>query len=173
MNTKKQLLYKNIICYIKMPKRKYITYKKRRYLHKTIRRKQRGGNNNDLHFDASKIHPASIIGDKKFNINKSLIHGVGVFAKKNIEINEVIHCAIHMLKHPNKEGHLFKITDDFGRYINHSSLSANSELIKLSDGDYHLIAIKYIPKDSEILVDYDGKTIPSFIHGSKPHYKPG
>jgi SET domain-containing protein len=155
-----------------MPKRKNITYKNRRYLRKTIRRKQRGGSNIDLHFDASKIHPASIIFDKKFTIKKSSIHGVGVFAKKNIEINEVIHCAIHMLKQPNKEGHLFKITDDFGKYINHSTLNANTELMKLSDGDYHLTAIKYIPKDTEILVDYDGKNIPSFIHGSKPHYKP-
>lgn len=156
-----------------MPKRKNITYKKRRYLHKTIKRKQRGGNNIDLLFDASKIHPASIILDKKFTIKKSSIHGVGVFAKKNIEVNEIIHCVIHMLKQPNKEGHLFKITDDFGKYINHSSLNANSELIKLSDGNYHLTATKYIPKDTEILVDYDGKNMPSFIHGSKPHYKPG
>jgi len=132
------------------------TYKKRPVIHKT----QHGGN--VFIFDAAKIHPASINLGNKFVILPSTIHGVGVFANKNIDKNEIIHCAIH----------INKITDDFGVYINHSSLNDNAELIKLSDGDYYVIANKFIPKNSEILVNYDGKTIPPFIAGSKPNYKP-
>jgi len=154
-----------------MSKKKKNTYKKRRYLHKTAKRTQGGGTK--LPFDASKIHPAALILDKKFSIKKSSVHGVGAFAAKPIAVNEVIHCAIHTLSQPNKEGYLFNITDDFGRYINHSSAKPNAELIKLHDGNYYVMATNYIPKDAEILVNYDDKKLPSFIKGSMPHYKPG
>ena len=76
-----------------------------------------------------------------------------------------------MLKHPSSSQHLFKITPEFGVYLNHSSLKDN-ELIKLSDGDYYIIATKFIPYNTEILINYDGKNIPPFITDSKPHYKP-
>jgi len=137
------------------------TYKNRPLMRKTTMHKTQHGGNVFI-FDAAKIHPASINLGNKFVILPSTIHGVGVFANKNIDKNEIIHCAIH----------INKITDDFGVYINHSSLNDNAELIKLSDGDYYVIANKFIPKNTEILVNYDGKTIPPFIAGSKPNYKP-
>ena len=38
--------------------------------------------------------------------------------------------------------------------------------------EYNFLVDKFIPKNTEILVNYDGKTIPPFIAGSKPNYKP-
>lgn len=159
------------------------TYKKRQLLrkpHKKISKKrhQRGGNTKTIVddaapiYDASKIHPASLHLDKKFLIKPSSVHGLGVFANKNIEKNEIIHRSIHMLKHPSSSQHLFKITPEFGVYLNHSSLKDNTELIKLNDGDYYIIATKFIPYNTEILINYDGKNLPPFIDGSKLHYKP-
>ena len=66
----------------------------------------------------------------------------------------------------------FKLSADDIYNVNHSSLKDNVKLIKLSDGDYYIIATKFIPYNTEILINYDGKTIPSFIDGSKSHYKP-
>ena len=117
-------------------------------------------------YDASKINPASIILPKKFFKKKSPIHGIGIFAKETLHKNEIIDCAIIM------QGGGFYITADFGMLINHSSLKDNTDLVKLHDGNYYLRATKRISKNSEILSDYDGKTIPSFIEGSKPNYKP-
>jgi hypothetical protein len=57
-----------------MPKL-YKTYKKKRgNFRKSIKRKQRGGNKEFI-FDAAKIHPASLLLDKKFIIKKSSIDG--------------------------------------------------------------------------------------------------
>ena len=157
----------------KYKSRKYI--KRNNKFRKTIRYSKRVKVGGQHAFDASKSHPASLNLDKKstfkkFTVKKSTIHGLGVFANKNIEKNEIIHCAIKLLDHPDKNGNTYKITNDFGVLINHSSLKDNTELIKLKDG-YYLIATKYIPKNTEILVNYDGKTIPDFIQGSKAHYK--
>jgi hypothetical protein len=126
-------------------------------------------------FDASKSHPAYLNLDKKstvkkFTVKNSTIHGVGVFANKNIERNEIIDCAIKLVNKPDKKGKTYEVTHDFGGLINHSSLKDNTDLIKLKDG-YYLTATKYIPKNTEMLINYDGKTIPDFIKGSKPHYK--
>jgi hypothetical protein len=117
-------------------------------------------------YDASKINPASIILSKKFFQKKSPIHGVGIFAKETLHKNDIIDCAI--IIHDGG----FYITADFGMLINHSSLKGNTDLVKLHDGNYYLRATKRISKNRELLSDYDGKTIPSFIEGSKPNYKP-
>ena len=118
-------------------------------------------------YDPAKINPASIILIKKFFQKKSPIHGIGIFAKENIHKNEIIACALIM-----HEGGQFSITADFGAFVNHSRLKSNTDLVKLPDGNYYSRATKNISKNSELLADYDGKTIPSFIEGSKPNYKP-
>ena len=97
---------------------------------------------------------------KNYVVKKSPIHGVGIFAKKDLKPNEIVDCAIN-----NKN----IITPHFGRLINHSSHSDNSDLIKLSNG-YYVKTTKYISKGTEILANYDGPTIPPFILGSNPHY---
>ena len=153
------------------------TYKKRRYLRKTMKKKQKGGNNDA--FDAAKVHPASLNMSKKFIIKKSSIHGVGTFANKNIEQNEIIHVLIYMFPSSDKtpiyktiDGKItFNIDDEFGKYVNHSVKNANTDVIKLADGNYYLMATHPIPKNTEILLNYDGKNIPYFIEGSKSHYK--
>ena len=97
---------------------------------------------------------------KNYVVKKSPIHGVGIFAKKDLKTNEIVDCAINSKN---------IITPHFGRLINHSSSNDNTELIKLSNG-YYVKTTKYISKGTEILANYDGPTIPPFILGSKPHY---
>ena len=54
-----------------------------------------------------------------FYIDKSIIHGIGVFSKKNINKNSII--GIVMInKVPFNFIFVPNITDDFGRFINHS-----------------------------------------------------
>jgi hypothetical protein len=144
------------------------TYKKRKKIYK-------GGNKSikrttipSLVFDASKTHPASILLNykpvQKYEIRPSPIHGNGLFAIQDIQPREIIECAIKM------NGNNFTITHFFGMLINHSNKKDNMELIRLNDGHYYAISTKLIPKNTEITVNYDGPTIPPFIHGSKSHY---
>ena len=100
---------------------------------------------------------------KKYTIKKSPIHGVGVFSTTPIAKDEIIECAIIM----NDDN--FVITPKFGVFINHSNKIDNADLI-LIDNAYYVKATKFIPINTEILVNYDGDTIPSFISGSKPNY---
>jgi len=100
---------------------------------------------------------------KKYSIKNSPIHGVGLFAKEDIGPGEIIDCAI------KTQDTTFIITQHFGKFINHSKTGDNVVLIQLADG-YYIKTIKSIPKNTEIMVNYDGPTIPSFIQGSLPHY---
>ncbi len=98
---------------------------------------------------------------KNYVVKKSPIHGVGIFAKKDLKPNEILDCVINSKN---------IITPHFGRLINHSSSNDNTDLIHLPDDGYYLKTTKYVSKGSEILSNYDGPSIPSFILGSKPHY---
>jgi hypothetical protein len=99
---------------------------------------------------------------KKYVIKKSPIHGVGVFASETIQKGEIIECMILM-------GQKRLITPYFGSLVNHSNKKNNIEIIRLKD-HYYAIATTAILKNTEIMIDYDGPTIPAFIQGSKPHF---
>ncbi len=74
-------------------------------------------------------------------IDKSNIHGVGVFAAKNFDINEFIFTVIRN----------HSITP-IGRKINHS-YKPNCVLIKHRN-DFHVYSNKKIDKYTELTVDY-------------------
>jgi hypothetical protein len=144
------------------------TYKKKKKIYKGGNKSIKKNTISSLVFDASKTHPASILPNykpvTKYEIKPSSIHGNGLFATQDIQPREIIECAIKI------NGKNFTITHFFGVFINHSSKKDNIELIRMADGHYYAIATKLIPKNTEITANYDGPTIPPFIHGSKSHY---
>lgn len=78
---------------------------------------------------------------KKTHIKKSKIHGRGVFASESIECGDYI----------------FMVRDtqnltERGRFVNHQK-NGNCGLINV-DGQYWLMAIQDIDKDSELTSDY-------------------
>ena len=75
--------------------------------------------------------------------DKSSIHGLGVFALKNINKGEVI--GIGSID--NK----YKTT--LGRFTNHSDFN-NAMFCYLKNNDVAMIAVKYISKNEEILINY-------------------
>jgi SET domain-containing protein len=102
--------------------------------------------------------------NNKYKLDKSLIHGKGVFSAKEINKNELI-----------GEGITFYlsiipvITNNPGKWLNHSS-EANCYL-KFYNNTYYVTAKKKIPKNVELTLNYDGQDIPWFIQGSMPWYK--
>lgn len=97
-----------------------------------------------------------------FTVKPSEIHGNGVFTTRNFQTDEIIGIGIEYYLY------LFpKITPEFGSLINHSSTRPNTSLIYLND-KYYVKADKSIPKDTEILINYDN--CPWFIMGSQNHY---
>jgi SET domain-containing protein len=104
-----------------------------------------------------------------FYIGRSTIHGKGVLAKQDIVKGTFIDSAI-VIKSLLSELVNYEITQHFGKYLNHSKRNANI-VLKYKNRIFYAVANKHIKKDSEILIDYDGPTIPFFIEGSKPHYK--
>jgi SET domain-containing protein len=99
-----------------------------------------------------------------FHIGRSKIHGYGVLANRDILKGTFIDACI-IIKNNN-----FEITSHFGKFLNHSKRKANI-LMKYKNRKYYAVASKNIKKDTEILIDYDGSTIPYFIEGSKSYYK--
>ena len=77
---------------------------------------------------------------------KSSIHGYGIFAKKDINKNDIIGVA---LRFENNE----KYRSYIGRFTNHSN-SKNIIFKELDSGDVIAVCIKNIKEGEEILVDY-------------------
>ena len=75
--------------------------------------------------------------------DKSSIHGVGVFALKNINKGDIIGLG----SIDNK----YKTT--LGRFTNHSDFN-NAMFYYLKNNDVVMVATKYISKNSEILINY-------------------
>lgn len=92
-----------------------------------------------------------------YYINKSKIHGNGVFSNKNIKKNTIIGLVID---------YYFNLipfrTNKLGLYLNHYN-KYNCKLI-YKDSRYYLIAIKNIKKNTELTIDYDDT--PWFIAGT-------
>lgn len=101
--------------------------------------------------------------NNKTYLKKSDIHGMGIFAKHNINKNSRIGVAINYYL-----GIIPHITPEFGTMINHS-YTPNSRL-KYNDNKqvYQLVANVNIPKDAEITLDY--RKTPWYIMGPETHY---
>ena len=107
--------------------------------------------------------------NKKFKIGKSEIHGKGVFATKNLDINEYIGNAVTNVKEIKKGSFTFKITDNLGKWLNHQATPKNNSKIVKEGDRYVLRANSKINQGEEITVDYDLN--PYFLSKSEKHYK--
>ena len=103
----------------------------------------------DIGFNADQLQTITNYGNVvEFNSHmyykdNSLIHGQGVFAKKNIVKGEVIGLG-------NIDG---KYKTILGRYTNHSNKN-NAMFYYLYNNDVIMIAENNIPKFNEILINY-------------------
>ena len=104
--------------------------------------------------------------DKGYYIADSDIHGEGVFASKDISKGDFIGIAIKVYSRDRidklfgiQEGVDFQRTD-LGKKINHQT-ACNAK--QVDDNDYVVFATKFIPKDSEITINYADKDMPWFI----------
>ena len=93
-------------------------------------------------------------------IRASPIHGVGVFALRDIISGEDIGIVIRLGvdKHIGHDVILakagFLTRTELGRYINHDDTLPNTATSGEQNGDIHLFAIRYIDADHELTCDY-------------------
>ena len=97
-----------------------------------------------------------------FYIKKSPINGLGVFAKRDIQPNEIIEIVA------TKHNGVWVVNEYFGKWVNHSEKYRNSE-ITLTNGSYMLKAIKFIFQHDEILSDYMHRSTPIIF--KRPDFK--
>ena len=86
----------------------------------------------------------------KWKVGKSDIHGNGIFAADDIDVNEDIGISIPLISETSNS--LLYQRNTFGLLINDSK-TPNAKTVKIGK-DWHFEAIKHIDKDEEILVDY-------------------
>lgn len=98
----------------------------------------------------------TLLENTKYIVKDSGIHGKGVFATKGINKEEVIGAPLFLRYY-----FLVNITEDLGKWINHS-WRANAALVKV-DGEnvWDLVALEPIMKGDEITMDY--RDTPWFI----------
>ena len=94
-------------------------------------------------------------------IQKSPIHGKGVFANINLKKHQKIASGIEFIFG------VFPYITDFGSMINHS-WEPSAELV-YSDGVYNVYTLKELPKGEEITIHY--RNTPWYIHGPEEWYK--
>ena len=103
-----------------------------------------------------------------YYISKSNIQGVGVFTKKDISKNKTIGIVMSN-KIPTNILFIPLITNDLGKYINHS-FSPNCYLsYDKNKYLYYIKSSKSLKKHTEITLNYN-KNKPILIEGSKEHY---
>jgi len=116
--------------------------------------------------------------NKSYYIQKSDINGFGLFSNKDYKKNDVIiddlfpyNSKRDVIKYLSKNDFDNYIINE-GKYINHCSQNYNTDIITDDDIYFKLIAKKHIPKDKEIIANYDliHRNFP-FIAKSKEHYK--
>ncbi len=90
-------------------------------------------------------------------IDKSNIHGVGVYTKKNYNKNDKIFLAIDNNK----------IITYIGSKINHSN-NPNTQLLNTSEG-WNIFALDKIKKNMELTANYNNS--PDFINKANPNWK--
>ena len=86
------------------------------------------------------------IDNNNYDINKSSIHGKGIFSKFDIDKNDFIN--MHFLRGLDDNLNITR----FGRYLNHS-YTPNAISRKCDDG-YRVFALKDIKKGDEITLNY-------------------
>lgn len=98
-----------------------------------------------------------------FRIAPSGIHGNGIFANRDIHKKHLIGVGIY---------YFFImpiITEDFGKWINHSYKPNSVVHYNEKNNKYYIAAIKDIVKDEEITINYNHT--PWFIKKAERHYK--
>ena len=116
--------------------------------------------------------------NKLHYIQKSDINGFGLFSNKDYKKNDVIiddlfpyNIKRNTIKYLSKSDFNNYIINE-GKYINHCSQKYNTDVITNDNIYFKLIAIKDIPKDKEILANYDLIHLKyPFIAHSKEYYK--
>ena len=98
----------------------------------------------------------------KFFIKKSPIHGLGVFATKDYNINEKVFNQVM-----DENNIPDKAWEAPIKYINHS-FNGNILMKRRTGGKWEARAVKDIFAGDEIVSDYDKS--PPFVLGSKKHY---
>jgi tRNA nucleotidyltransferase/poly(A) polymerase len=110
--------------------------------------------------------------NKDYYISNSDIHGEGTFASRDLHPGDIVGVAIEMLPNIDRrleageslfvdmlEGRDFERTE-LGRKINHQT-NCNARQVK--NKDYVVLATNFIPKDTEITLNYADKDMPIFI----------
>jgi SET domain-containing protein len=95
----------------------------------------------------------------QFYIDKSNIHGVGVYTAKKYNKNNYV---INIIK----KGYIYNIST-FGQKINHS-YDPNCYLYKDINNNYDLYALRYIQPNEEITSDYSKN--PWFFKKTEKHF---
>ena len=88
-----------------------------------------------------------------YEFKDSSIHGMGTFAGKGIEEDEVVGLYYLNLLNENENAPQYQRTD-FCRFTNHSKHIPNIALVEMYDGNFYTYATKDIKEGDEILIDY-------------------
>lgn len=96
-----------------------------------------------------------------WRVGPSKIHGQGVLATRDLAPGSLIGVGIGF-----RMGLIPIITEDFGAWINHSSKP--SGCLMLLDGNYWIVATRYISTGDEITVDYN--RTPWYVKKPEPHW---
>jgi hypothetical protein len=103
----------------------------------------------------------------KWKVGKSKIHGNGVFASEDVQVQEDLGVSIPLIEEQPES--LLYHRNTFGLLVNESE-DPNAKVVKLGK-DWHFVSIKPIRKDEEILVDYkdyeDKIDLESFTTGKR------
>nr|QBK85504.1 MAG: SET domain protein [Marseillevirus LCMAC101] len=98
---------------------------------------------------------------EKWYVGKSSIAGRGAFTSRPIQKGEIIDIGINYL--------LFvPYVTEFGSWINHEWDPNSVVKYDLNDDVYYVRALKYLPANTEITVDY--KETPNYISGPEDWY---
>lgn len=99
-----------------------------------------------------------------YYVAKSKIHGNGCFANKLINKNQVIGTGIVIIG-----GFFPHITQDLGKWLNHSYTPNCFLYYRAKDNNYYIVANKNINKNDELTLNY--VYTPWFINKPEKHYK--
>lgn len=88
---------------------------------------------------------------RKWKIDKSSIHGYGIFANQNLDLKDNLGLGFEKVKNTGKPDSDYRRTM-LGMMINHSD-QPNVELFNIKN-KYYIITLKKITSGKELLIDY-------------------
>ena len=116
--------------------------------------------------------------NRPYFIDKSDINGLGLYSNRDYKKNDII--IDDLFAYNNKRNIIKDLSEEEfnnyivneGKYINHCTEKYNSDILTNDNIYFKLIAIKDIPKNKEIVCNYDiiNNKFP-FIDNSKEYYK--